>query len=42
MENLMAISCNLKIKDSPFYGNQLPEAVSPKTLFEVDRKNCGF
>jgi hypothetical protein len=29
---------NLKIKDTPFYGNQLFEAVSPKTLFEVDRK----
>ncbi len=29
---------NLKIKDTPFYGNQLSETVSPKTPFEVDRK----
>ena len=38
LENLMVISYNLKIKDTPFYGNQLFETVSPKTPFEVDRK----
>jgi hypothetical protein len=34
----MAISYNLKIKDTPFYGNKLSEKVPPKTPFEVDRK----
>jgi hypothetical protein len=38
MENWMVNSYNVKIKDTPFYGNQLSETVSPKTPFEVDRK----
>ena len=37
LENWMVNSYNLKIKDTPFYGNQLFETVSPKTPFEVDR-----
>ena len=38
LENLMVLSYNLKIKDTPFYENQLSEPVSPKTPFKVDRK----
>jgi uncharacterized protein YprB with RNaseH-like and TPR domain len=36
LENLMVISYNLKIKNTPFYGNQLPEPVLPDIPFEVD------
>jgi uncharacterized protein YprB with RNaseH-like and TPR domain len=36
LENLMVISYNLKIKDTPFYKNQLPEPVLPKIPFKVD------
>jgi hypothetical protein len=32
----MVISYNLKINDTPFYNNQLPEPVLPKIPFEVD------
>ena len=38
LENLMVISYNLKIKNTPFYKNQLPEAVLPEIPFEVDMK----
>ena len=38
MENWMVISYNLKIKGTPFYGNQWYETVSPKIPFEIDRK----
>ena len=34
----MVNSYNVKIKDTPFYGNLFSETVSPKTPFEVDRK----
>ncbi len=37
LENLMVIAYNLKIKNTPFYENQLPEPVLPKNPFEVDR-----
>jgi hypothetical protein len=30
------ISYNLKIKETPFYRNSLPEPVSPKIPFRVD------
>ena len=36
LENLMVISYNLKIKNTPFYKNQLPEPVLPEIPFEVD------
>jgi uncharacterized protein YprB with RNaseH-like and TPR domain len=36
LENLMVISYNLKIKDTPFYGNQLTELILPKIPFEVN------
>ena len=36
LENLMVISYNLKIKNTPFYRNQLPEPVLPEIPFEVD------
>ena len=38
LENLMVIAYNLKIKDTPFYGNQLPEPVLPEIPFNVDIK----
>jgi uncharacterized protein YprB with RNaseH-like and TPR domain len=38
LEMLMVISYNLKIKDTPFYQNRLPEPVSPKSPFRVDMK----
>jgi len=38
LENLMVISYNLKIKNTPFYKNQLPEAILPDIPFEVDMK----
>jgi len=38
LENLMVISYNLKIKNTPFYRNQLTEPVLPKIPFEVDMK----
>ena len=38
LENLMVIAYNLKIKDTPFYGNQLPDPVLPEILFDVDIK----
>jgi len=38
LENLMVISFNLKIKDTPFNGNLLPEPVLPKIPFDVDMK----
>ncbi len=37
LENLMVIAYNLKIKNTPFYENQLPEPVLPENPFEVDR-----
>ena len=37
LERLMVISYNLKIKDTPFYRNSLPEPVSPESPFLVDR-----
>jgi uncharacterized protein YprB with RNaseH-like and TPR domain len=36
LEILMVISYNLKIKETPFYRNSLPEPVSPKLPFRVD------
>lgn len=36
LENLMVISYNLKIKNTPFYNNKLPEPVLPEIPFEVD------
>jgi len=36
LEYLMVISYNLKIKDTPFYNNQLTEPVLPEIPFEVD------
>jgi len=36
LENLMVISYNLKIKNTPFYRNQLPEPVLPEIPFKVD------
>jgi len=37
LENLMVIAYNLKIKDTPFYENQLPEPVFlPENPFKVD------
>ncbi len=38
LENLMVIAYNLKIKDTPFYGNQLLEPVLPEIPFDVDIK----
>jgi uncharacterized protein YprB with RNaseH-like and TPR domain len=35
LEMLMVISYNLKIKDTPFYRNNLPEPVSPESPFRV-------
>ncbi len=36
LENLMVIAYNMKIKDIPFYDNQLPAPVLPEVPFEVD------
>ena len=36
LEILMVISYNLKIKETPFYRNSLPEPVLPKSPFRVD------
>ena len=36
LEHLMVIAYNLKIKDTPFYGNQLQEPVVPEIPFNVD------
>ncbi|MFC1825999.1 ribonuclease H-like domain-containing protein [Thermodesulfobacteriota bacterium] len=36
LENLMVIGYNLKIKDTPFYRNQLSAPVLPKNPFKVD------
>jgi uncharacterized protein YprB with RNaseH-like and TPR domain len=38
LEHLMVIAYNLKIKDTPFYGKQLPDPVLPEILFDVDIK----
>jgi uncharacterized protein YprB with RNaseH-like and TPR domain len=38
LENLMVISYNMKIKDTPFYKNQLPAPTLPRIPFNVDRK----
>lgn len=38
LEVLMVIAYNLKIKDTPFYQNRLPEPVSPESPFRVDLK----
>lgn len=38
LEMLMVLSYNLKIKDTPFYRNSLPEPVLPKSPFHVDMK----
>jgi len=34
----MVISYNMKIKDTPFYKNQLPAPTLPQIPFNVDRK----
>lgn len=36
LEHLMVISHNLKIQNTPFYSNQLPEPVLPEIPFRVD------
>jgi len=36
LENLLVIAYNMKIKDTPFYRNQLPAPVLPEIPFEVD------
>ncbi|MBW1608758.1 MAG: ribonuclease H-like domain-containing protein, partial [Deltaproteobacteria bacterium] len=36
LEILMVIAYNLKIADTPFYLNRLPDPVLPETPFEVD------
>jgi uncharacterized protein YprB with RNaseH-like and TPR domain len=38
LEVLMVISYNLKIKDTPFYRNRLPDPVSPKSPFRADKE----
>jgi hypothetical protein len=38
LENLMVISYNMKIKDTPFYENKLPAPTLPRIPFNVDRK----
>jgi hypothetical protein len=38
LENLMVIAYNLKIKDTPFNDNLLPEPVLPEIPFDVDMK----
>ena len=38
LENLMVISYNLKIKDTPFYTKQLPPPILPEIPFAVDTK----
>jgi hypothetical protein len=36
LEMLMVISYNLKINNTPFYQNSLPEPVLPESPFRVD------
>ena len=36
LEHLLVIAHNLKIQDTPFHGNQLPEPVLPGIPFRVD------
>jgi len=36
LEQLMVIAHNLKIRNTPFYGNRLPEPVLPEIPFRVD------
>ena len=38
LECLMIIAYNLKIKDTPFYGNDLPEPILPEIPFDIDKK----
>ncbi len=38
LENLMVIAYNMKIKDTPFYRNQLPAPILPEIPFDVDMK----
>lgn len=38
LEKLMVMAYNLKIKNTPFYKNRLPEPVSPRIPFNVDRE----
>ena len=38
LESLMIIAYNLKIKDTPFYGNDLPDPVLPEIPFDIDKK----
>ena len=38
LENLMVIAYNLKIKDTPFHDNLLPEPLLPELPFDVDMK----
>ena len=38
LENLMIISYNMKIRETPFYRNRLPEPVLPDIPFDVDTK----
>ncbi len=38
LENLMIISYNMKIRETPFYRNRLPEPVLPDIPFDVDMK----
>ncbi|MBW2193860.1 MAG: exonuclease, partial [Deltaproteobacteria bacterium] len=37
LEALMVIAYNLKIKDTPFYGNPLPAPLLPEIPLAVDR-----
>jgi len=42
LETLMVISCNLKIKQTPFYENQIPEPVLPEIPFTADIEKVGI
>jgi uncharacterized protein YprB with RNaseH-like and TPR domain len=37
LETLMVMAYNMKLKDTPFYQNSLPDPVSPQVPFSVDR-----
>jgi len=38
LESLMIIAYNLKIKDTPFYGNELPTTILPEIPFDIDKE----
>lgn len=38
LESLMIIAYNLKIKDTPFYGSELPAPILPEIPFDIDKK----